>query len=288
MTTSSPPPAVLAAEQQLAAGDLSAALMALQQQVRKQPGDVRLRTFLFQLLAVLQQWERAAGQLKLCGDLDAGTLAMVSTYREALQAETVRQAVMTGRTTPMVFGEPAPWIGLLAEALAVEGQGDAAAAAALRRQALEDAPATAGTLNGEPFAWIADADSRLGPVLEVVLRGRYGWLPLSQVSRIVVEPPADLRDLVWMPAHLFLPNGGESVALIPTRYAGPDLGVYLDTAHNDALLLARRTDWHALAPEEAPEQYRGSGQRVLTSSGPELGLLDVRELVLQPSTAAGD
>jgi len=100
-----------------------------------------------------------------------------------------------------------------------------------------------------------------------------------------VEPPADLRDLVWMPAHLFLPNGGESVALIPTRYAGPDLSAYRDTAHNDALLLARRTDWHALAPDEAPEQYRGAGQRVLTSSGPELGLLDVRELVLQPAAA---
>lgn len=282
MTTSAP----FTAEHLLATGDLSAALMALQQQVRKQPGDARLRTFLFQLLAVLQQWERAASQLKVCGDLDAGTLAMVNTYREALQCEAVRQAVMTGRTTPMVFGQPAPWIGLLVEALAVEAKGDGAGAAVLRRQALEQAPATAGTLNGEPFDWISDADSRLGPVLEVVLRGRYGWLPLSQVRRIVAEPPADLRDLVWMPAHLFLPNGGESVALIPTRYAGPDLGAYKDTAHSDGLLLARRTDWHALAPEDAPEQYRGAGQRVLTSSGPERGLLDLRELVLQQTPLA--
>jgi type VI secretion system protein ImpE len=279
MTTSHLP----GAEQLLAAGDLSAALKTLQQQVRKQPGDVRLRIFLFQLLAVLQQWERAAGQLKVCGDLDVSTLAMVNTYREALQCEVVRQAVMTGRAAPMVFGEPAPWLGLLIEALAAEARGDVAAAAALRTRAFDEAPATAGTLDGEPFDWIADADSRLGPVLEVVLRGRYGWLPLSQVSRVVVEPPTDLRDLVWMPAHLFLPNGGESVALIPTRYAGPDLGVYLDTAHNDALELARRTDWHALAPEHAPEQYRGVGQRVLTSSGPERGLLDVRELVLRPA-----
>lgn len=272
-------------ERLLAAGELSATLMSLQQQVRQRPGDVRLRIFLFQLLAVLQQWERAARQLQVCGDLDAGTLAMVSTYREALQCEAVRQAVMTGRTTPMVFGEPPPWIGLLIEALAADARGDTAQAAGLRTQAFDQAPPTAGTLNGEPFDWLADADSRLGPVLEVVLRGRYGWLPLSQVRRIVVEPPADLRDLVWMPAHLCLSNGGESVALIPTRYAGPDLGVYFDTPHNDALLLARRTDWHALAPDHAPEQYRGVGQRVLTSSGPELGLLDVREVVLHPADA---
>jgi len=112
-----------AAEQLLAAGELSATLMALQQQVRKQPGDVRLRTFLFQLLAVLEQWERAASQLKLCGELDAGTLAMVSTYREALQCEAVRQAVMTGRTTPMVFGEPTPWIGAADRGAGSRGQG---------------------------------------------------------------------------------------------------------------------------------------------------------------------
>ena len=286
MTLSDSPQAPAnATERLLAAGELSAALMALQQQVRQRPGDVRLRIFLFQLLAVLQQWDRAARQLQVCAELDAGTLAMVSTYREALQCESVRQAVMTGRTTPMVFGEPSPWLGLLVEALAAEGRGDTVGAAGLRQQAFDAAPPTTGTLNGEPFEWIADADSRLGPVLEVVLRGRYGWLPLSQVSRVVVEPPADLRDLVWMPAHLFLPNGGESVALIPTRYAGPDLGVYLDTRHNDTLLLARRTDWHALAPDHAPEQYRGSGQRMFTSSGPERGLLDVRELVLHPAEA---
>ncbi|MFM2053871.1 MAG: hypothetical protein RL456_1908 [Pseudomonadota bacterium] len=277
---SDPAPASAEAEALLASGDLSAALMSLQQQVRRRPADARLRVFLFQLLALLQQWERAGNQLKVCGELDAGTLAMVATYREALQAETVRQAVMTGRTTPMVFGRPQAWVGLLVQALVAEAADDADGAAVLRARALEEAPATAGTLDGEPFDWIADADSRLGPVLEVVLRGRYGWLPFASVSRIVVEPPGDLRDLVWTPAHLTLPHGGETVALIPTRYAGRDLGVYLDTARNDALLLARRTDWHALDPRHHPDQYRGLGQRVLATSGPEKGLLDVREIVL--------
>ena len=42
--------------------------------------------------------------------MDAGTLAMVSTYREALQCEAVREAVFAGKTTPMVYGVPQPWI----------------------------------------------------------------------------------------------------------------------------------------------------------------------------------
>jgi type VI secretion system protein ImpE len=35
---------------------------------------------------------------------------------------------------------------------------------------------------------------------------------------MTLEAPEDLRDLVWMPAHLRFENGGESLALIPTRY----------------------------------------------------------------------
>ena len=285
MTASSSGSAGLAAtaEQHLAAGDLAAALAALQQQVRRQPGDARLRIFLFQLLALQRQWERAANQLKVCGDLDAGALAMVGTYREAIQAELVRAAVMAGRTTPVVFGEPPAWVGGLVQALVADARGEPAVAVALRGAALEAAQTTAGTLDGEPFDWIADADSRLGPVLEVVLRGRYGWLPFAALARVTIEAPTDLRDLIWLPAQLTFANGGESVALIPARYGAAD-GDEPAGPGGDALRLGRRTDWLALdgLAGAEPTQFRGLGQRVLTSSGPEKGLLDVREIVLAP------
>src|SRR4051812_32905503 len=90
----------------LARGDPQAALQHLQQEVRAKSGDPKLRVFLFQLLCVLGQWERALAQLQSCGDLDAGALAMVATYREALQCEAVREAVFAGKTTPHVFGRP--------------------------------------------------------------------------------------------------------------------------------------------------------------------------------------
>ncbi|MEN9365843.1 MAG: hypothetical protein RL489_201 [Pseudomonadota bacterium] len=297
--TRSEAPAAAAAEdaaRRVAAGDLAGALASLQQQVRRQPADARLRIFLFQLLVLLRQWPRAAQQLVLCGELDAGALAMVATCREALQAEQVREAVMSGRTTPLVFGEPPAWIGLLAEALAADGRGDAAVAAVLRARALEQAPACSGTLDGRPFAWLADADSRLGPVLEVMMRGRYGWLPLQALRRIEIDAPEDLRDLVWLPARLTFVSGGETVALLPVRYA-PDAdadsegeGEGGDPATlRDARRLARRTDWIALAPQHQPDQFRGLGQRLLCTEAEERGLLEVREIVIDaPAGERGD
>lgn len=269
---------VEAAEQALKQGDLTLALQYLQDGVRAQPANAKLRIFLFQLLAVDGQLTRAMNQLKVCGELDAGTLAMVNTYREALQCEALRDAVFGGQTTPMVFGKPQTWVAHLVEALQADVRGDHALATHLREQALEAAPTTGGTLNGEPFEWLADADSRLGPVLEIIINGRYGWMPFASVSKITFDPPTDLRDMVWMPAALEFPNGGGTVALVPTRYAPMPEGA-------DSLVrLARRTDWI----EISPEQYRGVGQRLLTTDQTEMGLLDVRTLTFNVVAADGD
>ena len=197
-----------APEDLLAGGQPADALKSLQDRVREHPADAKLRTFLFQLLCVLGRWERAQAQLELCGQLDHATLAMVNTYREALKCELVREAVFAGKTTPMIFGQPQAWVASLVEAIQADARGDAALGAKLRGDALAAAPATAGTLDGTPFEWIADADSRLGPVLEAVVNGRYVWVPFGALLKISIEAPSDLRDLVWAPAHLTLANGG--------------------------------------------------------------------------------
>lgn len=261
---------VEAAEQALKQGDLSLALQYLQDGVRAQPSHPKLRIFLFQLLAVDGQWTRAMNQLGVCGELDAGTLAMVNTYREAIKCEALRDAVFNGQTTPMVFGKPQAWVAHLVEALQAEARGEPVLARHLREQALEAAPTVSGALNGQPFEWVADADSRLGPVLEVIINGKYGWLPFSSVASITFEPPSDLRDMVWLPASLAFPNGGGTVALVPTRYAPMPEGA------EQLVRLSRRTDWI----ETSPGQYRGVGQRLLTTDREEYGLLDVRTLTL--------
>lgn len=267
-----------AAEHQLAAGDPAGALALLQAEVRREPANVKLRIFLFQLLCVLGQWSRAATQLEVCAGMDAATLAMASTYREALKCELVREAVFAGRTTPMVLGQPQAWVAWLVEALAADARGDAAAAHRLRAHAFDTAPASAGAANGERFEWVADADSRLGPVLEAIVNGRYCWLPFSALAQLTLDVPEDLRDFVWAPAHLTFTNGGDAVALVPTRYPLPE------AEHSGAELMARSTSWRELGAD----QYAGCGERVLTTSSTELGLLAVRELRIDaaPETPA--
>ena len=63
--------AAAAAEDALRGGDPGGALALLQAEVRNKPADASLRVFLFQLLCVLGQWERALNQLKVAADLDA-------------------------------------------------------------------------------------------------------------------------------------------------------------------------------------------------------------------------
>ena len=96
------------AEESLRAGDLDEALAQLQDAVRKDTANAKLRIFLFQLLAVLGQWGRALTQLEVAGELDAGALAMVQTYREAIRCEVLRTGVFAGQRSPLFFGQPQP------------------------------------------------------------------------------------------------------------------------------------------------------------------------------------
>ncbi|GAA0754646.1 tetratricopeptide repeat protein [Ideonella azotifigens] len=262
----------------VAAGRPGEALAQAQQQVRAKPEDAKLRVLLFQLLVVTGQWQRASTQLEVCGELDAEALPMVNTYREALKCELVREAVFDGKTTPMLFGQPAEWVALLVQALQQQAEGNAGAARSLREQALAQAETVAGALDGTPFEWVCDADSRLGPVLEAVVNGRYAWVPFSALSKVQIEAPGDLRDLVWLPAHLWFPNGGETVALIPTRYPRST------NWDDERVWMARRTEWTPLDPPNV-EQYAGVGQRVFATDAGEHSLLDVRCIELGQSGA---
>jgi type VI secretion system protein ImpE len=251
------------AQQLVREGRLGDALGALQAAVRKDATDVRLRIFLFQLLAVMGQWSRALTQLNVAGELDAATLPMVQTCRAAIQCEALRAEIFAGKRAPLIFGEPAPWLAQLVEALQHDAT-DPARAAAAREQAFEAAPASSGSIDGVAFAWLADADERLGPVCEAVIEGRYFWIPLSRIARIEFEPPGDLRDSVWTGATFTWTNGASTVGLIPTRYSGTV------SVAEDSLLLARRTEW-------IDGEIRG--QRMFVSDAGDHPLMNARLVV---------
>jgi type VI secretion system protein ImpE len=267
-----------AAEQHLRSGDPAAALARLQDDVRARPSDGKLRVFLFQLLCVLGQWERALNQLKVASELDPAALPMAQMYGDAVRCEAIRTAVFDGSKSPMVLGEPEQWLALLIESRLRAGHGEATQAEELRLRAFEEAPVSSGDLDGRPFEWIADADSRLGPVMEAIINGRYYWVPFSRLTKVTMEAPEDLRDLVWMPAHLDFDNGGESLALLPTRYPGSE------SSADGAIALARKTSWETIAADA----YRGLGQRILVTDAGETPMLELRTISVHAEGVAAD
>jgi len=257
-------------DQSLRDADVQGALVQLQDLVRENPAKSEYRIFLFQLLSVAGEWGRALTQLEVAGDLDDAALAMVQTYREALRCEVLRDEVFQGKRSPLVFGDPEEWIALVLQALQASGQGNSEQAKGLREQAFESAPLSNGTIDGKEFAWIADADSRIGPFLELVLNGNYYWAPFHRIQRIKLEAPEDMRDMVWTPAEITWSNGGQAVGLIPTRYPGSA------SSEDGAIRLSRKTEWQQLGEDE----YVGTGQRMLVTDEEDYPLMDIREIVL--------
>jgi type VI secretion system protein ImpE len=263
---------VSTAEDSVRAGHLAEALSRLQTAVRQRPADSKLRVFLAQLLMVMGQWDRALVQLKVLGEMDAAALPMIYECRGAISAERMRKAVFAGAESPLLFGEPQPWVALLVQALLDDAGGRHASAVSLRTDAFQAAAETPGLAGEQRIAWIADADPRLGPVLEVILEGRYFWVPFERIQKVTISAPKDLQDLVWAQAQFTWTNGGDAVGLIPSRYPGTE------DAADDGLRLCRKTEWVGADSE----QVAGLGQRLLATDVDDFALLDLRELVFDP------
>ncbi|MBX2881139.1 MAG: virulence protein SciE type [Granulosicoccus sp.] len=253
-------------------GDVSAALASLQESIRNDPADASLRIFLFQLLCIQGEWQRALVQLNVAADLDNEALLMAQTYRELLQCENYRAAVFDGNKTPLIFGEPPAWTVSLLQGLEKSANDDSKSAKAISEAAFEQAPARSGTLDGQSFAWLCDADMRIGPAMEAVINGKYYWVPFESIDEVAFSLPEDLRDLVWLPVEFKWTNGGESVAFVPTRYPGED------TLDSGARALARKTEWRDLGDD----YYVGSGQRTFASDSGDHPMLETRILKFDP------
>lgn len=263
------------AEELLGSGQLSEALAALESEVRADPANAKLRVFLFQLLCVMGDWGRAMNQLNTAAELDAANLLMAQVCRSALNCEALRSQILAGKNSPLVFGKPEDWIGLMVQANQLISEGKYEASRKLRERAFEEAPPIAGTIDNEQFEWIADADTRFGPLMEAIVDGKYYWIPFTAIKRIRIEPPADLRDVVWTPAIFTWINEGEVPGLIPTRYPGSE------SSEDEAIRLARKTEWI----EKPGDVYIGQGQRMFATDSGEFPILQVRQIHLDHNEA---
>lgn len=251
------------AKEHLATGNLQEALKITQEQVRKKPEDVKERILLFQLYCVNGDWFKAKKQLPIIRQFDESAVPMVETYSRLLDMEQLREEVFSGDKTPLLFGEPKEWLSFLVQALKFDTEKNEQAAIDLRDKAFEEADAISGTINGEKFEWLADADPRLGPVLELMMSNAYYWVPFSAIKSIRIPEPRDLRDMCWTPVNLLWVNGGPANGFIPTRY--------VETVHSDDpnLKLSRLTTWDGDRP---------IGQRMFAHESAEIPLLEVRAI----------
>jgi type VI secretion system protein ImpE len=258
----------MTADKYVKQGDLNAALQQLQAQVKAQPAKSEYRVFLFQLLSVMGQWDRALTQLNIAGQLDDAALAMVAMYRQVIACERFREEVFLGRHDPIVFGQPEEWLALLIQALKLTAEGEYLKSQDSRNRAFELAPAVSGNIDGTAFDWLADSDPRLGPVFEAIIEGRYFWVPIHRIRSVNIEKPVDLRDVVWTPAQFTWTNGGESYGVIPARY--PE-----SYKSGDPLFsLSRKTDWQ----ECGNGLFLGVGQKILTTESSDYALMDIRSI----------
>lgn len=229
------------------AGRLDEAIQALGVALRSNPTDARRRTFLFELLCFAGEYERAEKQLDVLAREDKEAAMGALVYRSALHAERTRSEMFRRGSLPESAQPPAP---------------------------------VSGTLNGEPFSSLTDADPRIGARLEIYAAGQYTWLPLEHLASVRLEPPRQLRDLLWaraaiMPGEAFraMEDLGEVLipVLTPLASASPDPEVRL----------GRLTDWRIEDGREIPV-----GQKLFLVDGAEVPILEVRELMISTSRAA--
>ncbi len=234
MTTSAKP----SARALFASGRLDDAITQLGIELREHPADAQRRSFLFELLALAGQYERAAKQLDVLASAGPMAEAGASVYRAALQAERVRTHMFDTGDYPST---PAP-------------------------------SPVAGMCNGTPFASVEDADPRVGARLEVVAGGRYLWIPFASLASVVVEAPTRLRDVQWLSARAATGASVKDMEL--GQVLLPALSPCVSRHADMELRLGRATDWEELPGGE----FAPVGQKMLRIDEQLIRLADVREL----------
>ena len=153
-------------------------------------------------------------------------------------------------------------------------------AAEKRALAFDAAPHCQGTIDGNAFNVIADADDRLGPILECFIRSQYMWVPFNCVRTIHIEAPEFLQNILWVRAAVTMTDGDELSIMLPARYPGrPDGSIAPDGLH----LMGRATSFESFGDDEGVTI--GIGQKLLATDTDDYPMLAVREIIFNHATA---
>lgn len=219
-------------------GQLRAAIAELGEQLRREPGSSQKRTFLFELLCFAGEFDRAAKQLDV---LAAGN-----------------ENASTGAT-------------LLRDLLAMHRE---------RERLLEDSAdnnktelrAFAMKINGVSYSSCADAEQQVEGGLEIFGTSGYELIWWGSISRLETSPPKRLRDLLWLPASLFLKGAEEKES--PYQVYLPMLAPSSWKHPNEEIQLGRTS----AVEEDANGKARIYGTKLLLCDEKVIPFVDVRTL----------
>jgi type VI secretion system protein ImpE len=254
-------------------GNFDAALSAAKVAVRDDPGDPDARAQLFQIFCLNGEWDRADAQLDALMTSSQVQAPIWKQFQILTKLEGQRQEAHSKAEAPAIVGDPEDWMAGFAKAFELHMSGDVAGGAAMRDEALAEASAASGNVDGVEFDWLMDGDGRYGPMLEAFLptEGDYCWVPFTALTSLRIEKPTQLNHFIWAPAHFTWKDGRVLHGYVPVRYVGSE------TSENRQHTLSRGTDWI----DAGSDVFTGLGQRVLLSPEDDFPILDLREARFQ-------
>ncbi|HYP28093.1 MAG TPA: type VI secretion system accessory protein TagJ [Blastocatellia bacterium] len=256
------------ARELLETGNLQGAIDQVTSEVKAAPTDMHKRTFLFELLCFAGEFDRAERQLDVIGHQSAKSEIGVMVYRNNLNAERDRRRLFSDGLQPHFLSEPPSYVDLHLDAINRLREGNLDEARAVLDRAEEERPALTGRINGDQFLDFRDYNDLTGPVLEVIMAGEYTWLPFEQIRQVSIEPPRQLRDLIWIAARIEATDGTLGEVFIPVLYAGS--GEHA----NDQVRLGRMTDWKQMSED----LYIPAGLRLFLVDNEDRPMLGVRSI----------
>jgi type VI secretion system protein ImpE len=257
-------------------GKLQEAIDQVTSEVRADPADASRRTFLFELLCFAGEWDRAEKQLDVIGHQSASAELGVMIYRANIKAEQERLRLFTEGVQPHFLKEPPAYLDLNLAALNHARKGELAEARAVLDRAEEERPAFSGKLNGDNFSDFRDNDDFVAPVLELIVKDKYVWMPIEQIKSLEISPPGKLRDLLWASARVEALDGTIGEIYIPALYEGT-------SEHpDDQTKLGRLTDWHDLGEDV----YRSVGLRMFRVDDQDKTLFEIMSVQFDVANAS--
>jgi type VI secretion system protein ImpE len=221
------------------AGRLDEAIEAAGTELRRQPLDARLRTFLFELLCFAGDFDRAEKQLDVLGGQSSTADAGAMFLNGLLQAHRERETTFAASPPAAEEEYPDPLM-----------------------------------VNGTEAAGCRDEDARIGASLEIYQGMSYRRIPFREVEQVAIAAPASLRDLLWIPATVALrQSSGSADSDMPVHLPALAPGSY---RHSDSAVRLGRL---SIVEEDERGALLPFGTKLLICGSEEVSLLDVRSLV---------